>query len=88
MAHEAKGNRQRIIDIHGPVGTRLQQALCGKAIRKIKRDYDRHVYRWRHLIEKFFAKIKEFRAIATRCEKTTCSYAANWHLAATMIASR
>lgn len=45
-------------------------------------------YRWRHLIENFFAKIKEFRAIATRYEKTTCSYAVNWHLDATIIASR
>ncbi|MEO3476633.1 IS5/IS1182 family transposase, partial [Phaeobacter sp. CAU 1743] len=35
-----------------------------------------------------FAKIKEFRAIATRYEKTTSSYAANWHLAAAIIASR
>ena len=59
-----------------------------KANRKIKRDYDKHAYRWRHLVENFFAKIKEFRAIATRYEKTACSYAANWHLAATIIASR
>lgn len=41
-----------------------------------------------HLIENFFAKIKEFRAIATRYEKTASSYAANLHLAATIIASR
>ncbi|MFC0280324.1 IS5/IS1182 family transposase, partial [Falsigemmobacter intermedius] len=36
----------------------------------------------------FFAKIKEFRAIATRYEKTASSYAANWYLAAAIIASR
>ena len=35
-----------------------------------------------------FARIKEFRAIATRYEKTECSYAANWHLVAIIIASR
>jgi transposase len=40
------------------------------------------------MVENFFAKIKEFRAIATRYEKTACSYAANWHLVATIIASR
>ena len=30
------------------------------------REHDRDVYGWRHLVENFFAKIKEFRAIATR----------------------
>ena len=59
-----------------------------KANRKIKRDYDKHAYKWRHMVENFFARIKEFRAIATRYEKTACSYAANWHFAATIIASR
>lgn len=59
-----------------------------KANRKTRRDYDEDVYKWRHLVENFFAKIKEFRAIATRYEKTTSSYAANWHLAAAMIAAR
>ena len=52
-----------------------------KANRTIKRDYDKHG-------RNVFAKIKEFRAIATRYKKTACSYAANWHLAATIIASR
>ena len=28
--------------------------------------YDKDMYRWRYLIENFFAKLKEFRAIATR----------------------
>lgn len=59
-----------------------------KANRKVTRDYDKHAYKWRHLVENFFAKIKEFKAIATRYEKTASSYAANWHLAATVIVSR
>lgn len=59
-----------------------------KANRKIKRDYDRHAYKWRHLVENFFGKIKEFRAIATRYEKTACSYTANWHLVATILAAK
>ena len=59
-----------------------------KANRKEQREYDKHAYRWRHLIENYFAKIKEFRGIATRYEKTSCSYAANWHLTATIIALR
>jgi transposase len=59
-----------------------------KANRKQQRDYDSDAYKWRHLIENYFAKIKEFRGIATRYDKTDCSYAANWNLAATLIASR
>jgi transposase len=59
-----------------------------KANRKTMRDYDRDAYKWRHLVENYFARIKEFRAIATRYEKTASSYAANWHLAATIIAAR
>ena len=62
--------------------------IAPKANRKFLRDYDKHAYKWRHLIENFLAKIKEFRAIATRYEKTTSSCAANWHLAAAIIASR
>ena len=59
-----------------------------KANRKQQRDYDADACKWRHLIENYFAKIKEFRGIATRYDKTDCSYAANWYLAATLIASR
>jgi transposase len=35
--------------------------------------YDREKYKWRHLIESFFCRIKAFRRIATRYDKTyTC----------------
>jgi transposase len=46
------------------------------------------MYRWRHLIENCFAKLKEFRAVATRYDKTDTSYAATINLAAAIIASR
>ena len=59
-----------------------------KANRKLQRNYDVDVYKWRHLVENYSAKIKEFRGIATRYDKTDCSYAACWNLAATLIASR
>lgn len=35
-----------------------------KANRKTLIPYDKAMYRWRHLVENFFAKLKEFRAIA------------------------
>ncbi len=59
-----------------------------KSNRIVQRDYDKEVYCWRHLVENYFAKIKEFRGIATRYDKTDSSYAANWNLVAALIASR
>jgi transposase len=38
--------------------------------------HDREKYKWRHLIENFFCKIKAFRRIATRYEKTDACFAA------------
>jgi transposase len=38
--------------------------------------YDREKYKWRHLIENYFCRIKVFRRIATRYEKTDVSFAA------------
>ena len=52
------------------------------------RNFDRAMYGWRHLIENTFAKLKEFRAVATRYDKTDTSYAAAIHLAGAVIASR
>ena len=62
--------------------------IPSKADRKHPIPCDLAIYRWRHLVENFFAKIKEFRGIATRYEKTDISYAANWHLAAAIITAR
>jgi transposase len=59
-----------------------------KKNRTNQRDYDKDIYKWRHLVENYFAKAKEFRGIATRYDKTDCSYAANWNLVAALIASR
>jgi transposase len=46
------------------------------------------MYTWRHLIENFFGKLKEFKRIAMRSDKTDPSFAAMIHLAAAVIASR
>jgi transposase len=56
-----------------------------KANRLVKRDYDRDLYKTRHLIENFFAKLKQFRAIATRYDKTARNFLAAVHLAASAI---
>ena len=51
-------------------------------------DYDEEMYKWRHLVENYFAKIKEFRGIATRYDKTDTSYEANLNLVAAIIAAK
>jgi transposase len=56
-----------------------------KATRKIDRDYDRDTYKARHLIENFFADLKQYRAIATRYDKTARNFLAAVYLAAAAI---
>jgi len=43
---------------------------------------DKELYKWRHLIENFFCKLKEFKRIAMRADKTDTSFSAIIHLAA------
>jgi transposase len=59
-----------------------------KATRKEAIDCDFEMYKWRHLIENFFCKLKEFRRIATRYDKTDDSYSAMIHLVGAAIAIR
>ena len=49
------------------------------------REFDRELYKERHLIENFFCKLKQFRAIATRYDKTARNFLAAIHLAAATI---
>ena len=52
------------------------------------RRIDEEMYKWRHLIENFFCKLKEFKRIALRADKTDQSFSAMIHLAAAVINSR
>ena len=47
--------------------------------------YDKDAYKERNLVERFFNRIKHFRRIATRYDKTALSFAAMVALAAAMI---
>jgi len=62
--------------------------IPSKSNRTLQIPHDKEVYKGWHLIENYLAKIKEFRGIATRYEKTDVSYSANWTLAAGIIAAR
>ncbi len=42
--------------------------------RKFPPEFDKHCYKWRHLIENYFRKLKEFKRIALRACKTDQSF--------------
>ncbi len=56
-----------------------------KSHRKIHRAYDKEIYKERHLIENFFLKLKQYRAIATRYDKTDRNFLAAIYAAASII---
>ena len=60
--------------------------IPSKANRKVPYPLDVERYRTRHLVENYFAKIKQFRRIATRYEKTDTSFAGMIDLVATFLA--
>jgi transposase len=49
---------------------------------------DDEMYKWRHLIENFFCKLKDFKRIALRADKTDQSFTAMIYIAAAVIHSR
>jgi transposase len=56
-----------------------------KSNRKNPSDYDIHAYKSRHLIENFFAKLKQYRAIATRYDKTSQNFLGAIYMASMVI---
>ncbi len=56
-----------------------------KASRKVQREYDRHQYRNRNVIERFFARIKQFRRVATRYDKLASRFASFVALTASLL---
>ena len=63
----------------------IKPVIPSKANRKEPRPYDKDLYEARSLIENFFCKLKQFRAIATRYDKTARNFLAAIHLAAAVV---
>jgi len=59
--------------------------IPSKSNRKIPRAFDKEMYKARHLIENFYCKLKQYRAIATRYDKTARNFLAAIYLAAAII---
>ena len=68
----------------------LQKRDCISVIptkrnRKYPRNYDEHIYKERHLIDCFFGKIKYFRRVFLRFDKTAAAFLAFLYLVSVFI---
>jgi transposase len=52
----------------------IEAVIPPKKNRLVQREYDRHLYRERHLIECFIGKIKRYRRVFSRFEKLSKNY--------------
>jgi len=66
----------------------IEAVIPPKSNRRFPAEFDRDTYKWRHLIENFFGKLKEYRGIAMRCCKTDTSCSAFIAIVATAIRLR
>jgi transposase len=81
-AYDAQG---RVLNLLEKAGVKI--VIPPKSNRTEQRDYDEDMYQARHLIENFFAKLKQYRAraIATRYDKRAAAFLGAVHLAAAVI---
>jgi transposase len=72
------------------VRQKLEEKRCMAVIPSKKNrinqlNYDKDLYKERHLIENFFAKLKQYRAIATRYDKTAYNFLGAIYMASLVI---
>ena len=66
----------------------VQIVISQRSNRRRPLAIDGHMYRWRHLIENFFGKLKKFKRIAMCSDKTNASFKTAIYLASAVIQSR
>ena len=85
---------KHLIADRGYDSDRFRDALVAKGItpcipprknRKVRHAYDVTLYRQRHRVENMFAKLKDWRRIATRYDRSAHTFMAAIVIAATMI---
>lgn len=86
IADKAYDALERVIE---PLSAAGKQAIIpSKRAAKEPRKFDdreKDLYGARHLIENFFARLKQYRAIATRYDKKAVNFFGAVHLAAIMV---
>ena len=58
----------------------MEAVIPPRKNRKEQREYDKHLYKHRHLVENAFSELKRWRGIATRYAKNTASFLAAVHI--------
>jgi transposase len=58
----------------------MQVVIPPKKNRKLQREYDKDLYKHRHLVENAFQRLKQWRGIATRYAKNTKSFLTAIHI--------
>lgn len=58
----------------------MKAVIPPKKNRNVQREYDKELYRLRHLVENAFLHLKRWRGIATRYAKNTASFLAAVHI--------
>lgn len=61
-----------------------QAVIPPKRNRVEQRELDDHLYAERNKVERLFNRLKHYRRLATRYDKTARNFLAFWHIAATM----
>ena len=80
IAYAAKARLLDSLEEH-----QVEAVIPPKSNQKQLWEFDRDKYRWRHLIENFFAKLKQYRGIATRYDKRACAFLGAIHWVAAVI---
>jgi len=62
--------------IEKAAATGCEIVIPPKKNRKVQREYDKDIYRIRHLVENAFLHLKRWRGVATRYAKTLTSFVA------------
>jgi len=83
LADKAFDADERVIEPLLAAGKKF--VIPPKSNRKVQRLYDKELYKARHLMENFYCKLKQYRAIATRYDKTARNFLGAIHLAAAVI---
>ena len=79
QGYDAQEFRQHILELG------MMPVIPPRSNRKAPADYDRHLYRERHLVECFINKIKHYRRIFSRFEKLDTRYLGFLHFTAALI---
>ena len=79
-------DKQELVD--GIEARGAEAVIPARKNRKVQRDIDRDRYKDRNLVERFWGRVKVYRRVATRYEKTARNFLAFLHVASIMVLLR